>query len=132
MNTRELSCKKRWLKEKNQTIRTLRKLYKAQCTGKNSEYYKKINEEFGSLYEYGLAFDYIAPGTFGDQKEGYWRYQLSYGGPSDEFRFYASSPGSDCYRIEYVFLDWFDGCIRALKGKDLELLEDLWIWFQEG
>ena len=131
MLDRQLSCKQRWAKEKNQTIGTLRKLWNAHCKGENSNYYKKIEEEYGNLYEYGLCFDYVAPGTFTDQLEGYWRYQISYGGPSDEFRFYASGPDQPCYRIEYTFLDWFDGESRALRGKDLTLLELIWNWFQD-
>jgi len=132
MSDCELSCKKRWLKKKNQTVSILRKLRKAYCEGEDSKYYAKIDEELGNLYEYGLSFDYVAPGTFTRQNEGYWRYQISYGGPSDEFRFYASGPDCDCYRIEYVFLDWYDGHKRALKGKDLELLKEIWSWFQDG
>jgi len=29
-----------------------------------------------------LSFDYVEPNTFNDQKEGYWRWQFSWGGPS--------------------------------------------------
>lgn len=61
------------------------------------------------IAEFGLSFDYVAPGTFRDQAEGYWRYQFSWGGPSDELRFYSSGPNCRPYRIEYWFLDWFDG-----------------------
>lgn len=86
--------------------------------------------EYGPLHEYGLSFDYVAPGTWKDQDEGYWRYQLSWGGPSDEFRFYASSPKDKCYKIEYWFLDWGDGAKRHVKGN--KLIEDLWAWFQDA
>lgn len=132
MNEHEQPCKKRWLSHKNQRISTLKKLWKAYCEGEDSAYYKKIDEEYGNLFEYGLCFDYVAPGTFTDQNEGYWRYQLSYGGPSDEFRFYASGLNGGCYRIEYVFLDWYDGSVRGLKGKDLEFLEEIWTWFRDS
>ena len=33
-----------------------------------------------------LCFDYVKPHSFKDQVEGYWRMQLSWGGPSDELR----------------------------------------------
>lgn len=70
------------------------------------------NTLIDSIYEercnYGLSFDYVAPETFEDQYEGYWRYQLSWGGPSDEIRFY-SSDGKTLYNAEYHFMDWFDG-----------------------
>src|SRR5262245_6563129 len=58
--------------------------------------------ESGGLHEYGLCFDYVAPDTFVDQREAYFRYQLSRGGPSDEFRYFAN-PDLSCHRIEYWF-----------------------------
>lgn len=57
---------------------------------------------------YALDFSYVEPGTFQDQHEGYFRYQISWGGPSDEIRFYVNLDGT-CHRAEYWFLDWFDG-----------------------
>lgn len=83
-----------------------------------------------SVDEYGLCFDYVAPGTFDDQAEGFWRYQLSTGGPGDEVRFFASSPGDRCYKIEYWFLDWYDGAHRNVLDDDL--MTTYWEWFQEG
>jgi len=78
-----------------------------------------------AFHEYGLSFDYVEPGTFNGQEDGYFRYQLSWGGPSDEFRFYVSGPNWSVHRIEYAFLDWFDGATRTLYGADQELLEDV-------
>jgi hypothetical protein len=64
--------------------------------------------------------------------KGYWRYQLSWGGPSDEFRFYAGGCGDqEPYRISYVFLDWFDGHERGLVGHDFELMQQIWRFFSE-
>lgn len=90
-------------------------------------------EEFQPLTEYGLCFDYVAPGTFGDQdeeeegEEGYWLYQLSWGGPSDEIRFFSSEPDWKPYRIEYWFLDWFDGASRSITADPLA--SELWDLF---
>ena len=65
-----------------------------------------------SLYEsfsnYGLSFDYVEPYTFSDQERGYFRYQISWGGPAEEFRFYTDENLS-LTNIEYWFLDWGDG-----------------------
>lgn len=80
--------------------------------------------DLGSWNEYGLSFDYVAPGTFTDQRKGYFRYQLSWGGPSDEFRFYVG-PEFKPYRIEYWFMDWFDGARRVLTGKRFDLLNEI-------
>ena len=63
----------------------------------NAEDYE--TEELGSLYDYGLEFCPV------EDKGGeieYYRYLLSYGGPSTEIRFYP-------HRIEFVYLDWFCG-----------------------
>jgi hypothetical protein len=61
--------------------------------------------------EYGLAFDYVRSGTFEDQAIGYFRYQLSFGGPTEEFRFYVD-PEHNLIKAEFWLLDWFTGsCI---------------------
>lgn len=101
-----------------------------EATAHADEEGHKIGDELGPLSEYGLSFDYVAPGTFTDQLEGYWRYQLSTGGPGDEFRFYASSPTDKCYRVEYWFLDWGDGAKRNVRGRDI--IQKLWDWFQDA
>tara|TARA_R110002124_G_scaffold244691_1_gene409775 strand:- start:12 stop:386 length:375 start_codon:yes stop_codon:yes gene_type:complete len=56
----------------------------------------------------GLSFDYVEANTFDDQKEGYWRWQFSWGGPSDELRAYVNRDDS-MHRLEYWYMDWFDG-----------------------
>lgn len=55
-----------------------------------------------------LGFDYVEPGTWVDQLEGYFRWQFSWGGPSDELRAYVNKDLS-IHRLEYWFLDWGDG-----------------------
>ena len=89
-------------------------------------------EDIGNLNEYGLAFDYVAPGTFTDQKEPYFRYQISYGGPSEEFRIYASKIDDynfSVYRIEFWYLHWFDGAPANLHGSDYNLIEEIFTNF---
>ena len=66
------------------------------------------NDELGPWHEYGLGFAYVAPDTFEGQYEGYFRYQLSWGGPSQEIRFFAD-PSFSIHRIEFWHLNWFDG-----------------------
>ena len=89
------------------------------------------DEDYPPFYEYGLSFDYVEPNTFEDQPEGYLRYQLSWGGPSDEFRFYVNLDGS-LHRIEYWFLDWFDGAHRELEGEDYDTMEQVFDWITGG
>ena len=62
-----------------------------------------------------LSWDYVEPYTFDDQREGYYRLQLSWGGPSDEFRIYTDM-NKTIHEIEYWYLDWGDGaCINVPK-----------------
>lgn len=86
--------------------------------------------DLGNIYEYGLSFDYVPHDTFNNQPQGYFRYQLSWGGPSDEFRFYVDVDYYP-YNIEYWFMDWFDGAMRHPEGEDLELVKDIFGWFYE-
>ena len=60
------------------------------------------------INNYVLAFDYVERGTFTDQERGYFRFQLSWGGPSDEFRIYVDYD-KQITHIDYWFLDWGDG-----------------------
>jgi len=103
-----------------------------QLEGRKSDLHKLLkhgsDDMLGRLEDYALCFDYVAPGTFDDQKEGYLRYQISWGGPSDEFRFFIN-PDLSCHRIEYWFLDWFDGA--SLICTDDTTVLRLWDWLSE-
>ena len=46
--------------------------------------WKRRQEDLKDPEYEALSFDYVAPHTFNDQPEGYWRWQFSWGGPSDE------------------------------------------------
>lgn len=80
------------------------------------------------LFNYGLCFDYV-PATNGT--DGYFRWQLSWGGPGDEFRFYTDAR-LHLYKVEYAFFDWFKGDIKELKHEDYELLSELFDIFQDA
>ena len=79
----------------------------------------KKSEDLGPFYEYGLNYDYVELGTFNDQQEDYFRFQISWGGPSEEVRFYEDG------KIEFVYLDWFSGV-----GFDVTR-EDWAIWLND-
>jgi len=119
------TCKQRVRVHLEDRLGDLRKLWARYNAGTEED-----DPDLGNLNEYGLSFDYVAAGTFTDQREGYFRYQLSWGGPSDEFRFFTDAT-LRVTRIEYWFLDWFDGAKITLKGKDEELMLELWSWFEE-
>ena len=121
---KDQTCKNRWANEKNSTLATVRKLWTPYLAGNEDG-----DPDLGSFPEYGLGFDYVAPGTFPSQRVGYWRWQISWGGPSEEFRFYArpSGRGYALEAVKFAFLDWYDGYSRALRGRDLELLREVWL-----
>jgi len=75
----------------------------------------------------GLCFDYVEPRTWTDQLEGYWRWQLSWGGPGDEFRIYIN-PDKSVHRIEYWYMDWYDGASVTLDHK---IHKDAWSKLEE-
>lgn len=85
-------------------------------------------DDLGTLEGYALGFDYVSPLAFDGQAEGYFRYQISWGGPSDEFRFFTGSEGKASH-VEYWFLDWFDGAHRVC-GQRPEVRQ-LWRWLSE-
>lgn len=125
MSNEKRSCSERIQEYYNDTMETLRDLWESYCRGE--EYCEKHGT---GIYDYGLSFDYVAPGTFEDQFNGYFRYQLSWGGPSDEFRFYADYGGHP-HCIEYWFLDWFDGAHITLNGEDRTFMEEIFQWFDD-
>ncbi len=57
-------------------------------------------ESVGSFYEYGLSFDFV---DADENSDGYYRFQICWGGPSSEVRIFRD--GS----IEAVYMDWFVG-----------------------
>lgn len=85
-------------------------------------------EETGSFFDYGLALDYV-PGTFKNKGAGYFRYQLSYGGPSEEIRFYFTPGAKQAYKIEFVYLDWGVGVGFDATNEDWAIW--LFDWFNE-
>jgi len=111
----------------NSRMADLETLYKLAL-----EDYEAYDDDLGNLSEYGLDFSYVAPETFTDQLEGYYRYQLSYGGPSQEIRFYVSQDDEGNlhhtpYKIEFWHLDWYDGA--SVDITDSQLAKDLYNYF---
>jgi len=120
------SCKQRWKEHKDSCVSDLKTILKFERGEIGEE--KLYREGLPQLHEYGLCFDYVAPGTFGNQKRGYYRYQISTGGPGEEFRYY---PNTSPREISFVFLDWYDGYERRLRGKDWEIINEIFDIFDE-
>jgi len=64
----------------------------------------------GSLYNYGLSIEHV---------DGYYRYLISWGGPSREFRVYENGD------VEFWFLDWYDGASIPVFGEDAEIIKEI-------
>ena len=75
---------------------------------KHNEDYEHYEDFFDYVNQSGLCFDFVEANTFEDQNCGYWRFQMSWGGSSDEFRIYTDYDKNINY-IEYWYMDWFDG-----------------------
>lgn len=84
---------------------------------------------FDCINQYGLSWDYVCRED--DPKgRGYYRWQLSWGGPSDEFRIYTKNEDTNAIsNIEYRFHDWFDGagkwCTDQLVRECVEMFLEL-------
>ena len=79
-----------------------------RCVDLVQEQWQQRQQDLKNLEYGGLEFTYVEPHTFTDQTEGYWRWQFSWGGPSDELRGYVNEHG-ELHRLEYWYLDWGDG-----------------------
>ncbi len=86
------------------------------------EVYEAGNDDQGPFFECGLCFDYV---TGEDGEDDYWRYQLAWGGPSEEIRFYARRAQAATARyIEHVYMDWNCGIAFDVTCSDWAQ----WLW----
>jgi len=108
----DIPCKERVADAFASRMADLRKLWQAG--------YGIEVKNLGRLEEYGLCIDKVEPDTSG-QQPGYWRYQLSWGGPSEEFRYYDQNGG----RVEFWLLDWWDGAALPVKGRDAQVIKKI-------
>ena len=93
----------------------LKKDYQKTCKERIQEQWELRQEDLKEPWTFeGLGFDYVEPHTFTDQLEGYWRWQFSWGGPSDELRAYVNRDDR-IHRLEYWFMDWMDGAKLELQ-----------------
>jgi hypothetical protein len=68
------------------------------------DYFHEYEDLFDYVNQTALSWDYVE----GEGREaGYYRLQLSWGGPSDEFRIYVNQD-KEIDIIEYWYMDWFD------------------------
>ncbi|MGI9359268.1 MAG: hypothetical protein ACR2ON_07680 [Paracoccaceae bacterium] len=127
------TCKERINDEYADRIETIESIFDRIDDANNDEDYDAVDKAETELDEYGISFDYVEPNTFEDQERGYIRWELSWGGPSDEFRFFIDQHGG-ITDIEYRFMDWFDGAVIEVNtfGNHAELLDRAFDWFTGG
>ena len=95
------------------------------------EDYKNFKDEgdYESLYDYvnqtALSFDKVHKNSKENIDRSYYRLQISWGGPSTEFRAFLNADHDIDY-IEYWYLDWFDGAFINIPrdSKSWEVVED--------
>jgi len=95
-----------------ETVTVLKK--DPSCSDRVDYMWHKRQEDLKNPEYEALGFDYVEPHTFNDQPEGYWRWQFSWGGPSDELRGYVNEH-KELHRLEYWYLDWGDGAFVQVK-----------------
>ena len=84
----------------------------------NGDYFHEYDDLYDYINQTCLSWDYVAPFTFTDQRASYYRLQLSYGGPSDEFRIYVDD-AKNVQGVEYWYMDWFDGAYVNADNEDV-------------
>jgi len=108
-------CKERIKPACRRRLAHIRRLYVAEATGE--ELPLEFVEDYGrSLAEYGAGIWLVEAGTWPDQREDYVRYQLTHGGPSEEFRVYRNKD------VEFWLSDWYDAAKVDVVGEDAELV----------
>ena len=100
--------------------------YSTEKTMTDEEIDEYVDEDrcYEWFWEYGLALDVVEPCTFRDQPERFVRYQISYGGPQEEIRFYYDCGATIPNYIEFWFLDWG-------VGNSIDISQDTvaeWLW----
>ena len=122
------TCEERVERALDERIHDLDALWKAYEMGIGNQ------PDLETPSDYGLAFDFVVPKAGCSSNRSYFRYPLSRGGPSDEFRFFAAIENGHWkpYCIEYWYLDWFDSAKRTLQGTRLDLMLKIFAWFDEG
>ena len=100
-----------------------------------SDIFDEVREKlYEAFYEYALCFDYVSAYTDEDEyQRGFFRYQISWGGPSEEFRFYTDE-FLNLTHTEYWFLDWFDGASKTIGSthEHYETVQMLWSHFKNS
>ena len=81
------------------------------------DYFNEYEDLFDYANQSALSWDYVE--EEGEENPAYYRLQLSWGGPSDEFRIYTIGDTLEIDVIDYHYMDWFDGASIPVSYKTL-------------
>ena len=81
------------------------------------DYFNEYDDLFDYANQSALSWDYVE--EEGEENPAYYRLQLSWGGPSDEFRIYTIGDTLEIDVIDYHYMDWFDGASIPVSYKTL-------------
>ena len=81
------------------------------------DYFREYEDLFDYVNQTALSWDYVEAED--EKNPAYYRLQLSWGGPSDEFRIYTIGDTLEIDVIDYHYMDWFDGASIPVSYKTL-------------
>ena len=84
--------------------------YKGDCFNEYEDLFDYVNQS-------ALSWDYVE--EEGKENPAFYRLQLSWGGPSDEFRIYTIGDTLEIDVIDYHYMDWFDGASIPVSYKTI-------------
>jgi len=84
------------------------------------DYFREYEDLFDYVNQTALSWDYVEAED--EENPAYYRLQLSWGGPSDEFRIYPIGDTLEIDCIDYHYMDWFDGA-------SIPVFEDSLSWY---
>ena len=84
------------------------------------DYFREYEDLFDYVNQTALSWDYVEAED--EENHAYYRLQLSWGGPSDEFRIYPIGDTLEIDCIDYHYMDWFDGA-------SIPVFEDSLSWY---
>jgi hypothetical protein len=73
------------------------------------------------------TMDSLSESVLAISKEIVYKIEFSYGGPQDYFMVFVDPDDNQINKIEYHFLDWFDGATRILRGEDFDTAEQVFL-----
>ena len=79
-------------------------------TRQRSDDAEVADQAYDDFYQYGLSFDYVPPFTFEEQRAGYWRWQISWGGPGEEFRIYVDPVTDRVKEVDFYYTEDWGNC----------------------